>query len=195
MSVPRLRTSPVGPDALADVATLFDGYRNTRHCWCMAPCTTRSQFALGWLTGGNRRRFEDLARTSETPMGVLARLSGEPVGWAACGPRSRYAGAEGHRRALLAVLDPAEDESVWLVPCLFVRADQRGRGVTRALVEAAVDLARERGAVAVEGWPLTGPDPAPADLFVGRQSTFEALGFRPEAQPDPRRAIVRLDLT
>jgi GNAT superfamily N-acetyltransferase len=194
VSEPELQTSAVGPESLADVAVLFEGYRNTRRCWCMAPCTTGARFAAGWLTGGNRRLFESLAREGDAPMGVLARLSGEPVGWAACGPRSRYAGREGHRRTLLRGLDPLEDHRVWLLPCLFVRADQRGRGLTRTLVQAAVGLARDGGASAIEGWPLAGPDPAAADAFLGRESTFGALGFRRVAQPDPRRVIMRLDL-
>ena len=46
-----------------------------------------------------------------------------------------------------------EDEIVWLLPCLFVRAGRRGQGVTHALVRAAVELAGREGASAIEGWP------------------------------------------
>ena len=38
---------------------------------------------------------------------------------------------------------------VWLLPCLFVRVGHRARGITYALVQAAVDLARDQGASAI----------------------------------------------
>ena len=153
----------MGPADLSDLAVLFGGQRNTRHCWCMAPCTTRAQFAAGWVTGGNRRRFEIMAAAGDQPMGVLAYEADEPVGWCACGPRSRYAGGEGRRRTLL-----------------------RGQ---------AVELARQHGALAIEGWPVTGPDVPSGDAFVGRERMFEDLGFRCVARPGPRRAIVRRELS
>lgn len=187
-----LVTRPVGPAELPELARLFGGDRNTRHCWCTAFCTTRGQFAAGWLTGGNRRRFEGMARDSATLMGVLAWTAGEPVGWGACGPRSRYGVADGGRGKLLRGRDRDYDGSVWLLACLFVRSDHRGRGVTYALVRAAVDLARAAGAVAIEGWPVVGSGGAAA--FVGREKVFEELGFRRVARPTSRRSIVRLRL-
>ena len=189
---PDIDTRAVGSGDLADLARLFESERSTRHCWCMAFCVTRSQFAAGWFGGGNRHRFEAMAAVSERPMGILAFVAGEPVGWCACGPRSRYApggrGKIGGRRAR------AEDESVWLLPCLFVRAGHRGQGITYALVRAAVDLARREGASAIEGWPLARSDRQSADAFLGREKVFDELGFRCVERPSPQRAIMRLDL-
>jgi GNAT superfamily N-acetyltransferase len=185
----RVDTRPVGAAELPDLATLFAGERNTAHCWCMAFCTTRSQFAAGWFTGGNRRRFESMAITSAEPMGILASIAGRPAGWCACGPRSRYVG--GGRSAILTDRDPTEDDVVWLLPCLFVTSAHRGTGLTSALVQAGIELARERGAKAVEGWPYTGLDRRGADAFVGHRRLFEELGFECVAQPRPDRAIMR----
>ena len=83
-------TRPVGPKDVTDLARLFESQRTTRGCWCMAFCVTRSQFAAGWLNGGNQRRFGTLAAASSTPMGILASQAAEPVGWCPCGTRSRY---------------------------------------------------------------------------------------------------------
>ena len=194
MGVADLDTRPVGPDDLADLAVLFEGQRNTRRCWCTAFCESRRRFAVGWVTGGNRRRFETMATTGGTPMGILASASGKPAGWCACGPRSRYTGADEERSRILRDRDPAEDDTVWLLPCLFVRADLRGRGVTRTLIRAACDLARREGAAAVEGWPVTVSDRRSADAFLGRERVFEELGFRCVGRPAAQRVVMRLEL-
>jgi GNAT superfamily N-acetyltransferase len=187
-------TRPVGPGGLAELAGLFESQRSTRHCWCTAFCVTRSQFAAGWFGGGNRRRFEAMATSNASPMGILALLAGEPVGWCACGPRSRYTVAIGGRSTMLVTRPRAEDESVWLLPCLFVRAGHRGHGITHALVRAAVELARREGAFAIEGWPLAGSDQRSADAFLGREEVFADLGFRCVERPNRQRAIMRLEL-
>ena len=148
----------------------------------------------GWLTGGNRRRFEALAAHGGAPMGLLASVSGEPVGWCACGPRARYVVAEGHRGGLLEHRDHDEDEMVWLVSCLFVGPRHRGQGFTAQLVRAAVELARREGAVAIEGWPTAGTGARAADSFLGRQQAFEDLGFRCVGRPVPNRVLMRLEL-
>lgn len=127
-------------------------------------------------------------------MGILASRSGGPVGWCACGPRTRYAAAEGGRSRLLHGLDRTEDEAVWLLPCLFVDAASRGQGVTYGLIRAAVELARDHGARAIEAWPTAGAEHRPADGFVGRESVFGHLGFRVVGRPSPDRVIMRLDL-
>ena len=194
MDHPAWQVRPLGVDDLADLASLFGSSRNTRSCWCTSFCSSRSQFALGWMTGRNRTRFEAMAYAGGPPMGVLASMDGTPVGWAACGPRARYLVAVGGRSRLLDGLDRSEDESVWLVPCIFVRAEERGRGVSHALVQGAVVLAEHHGATAVEGWPVSSAEPGHGDDFVGREGVFEQAGFRCVTRPDPTRAIMRLDL-
>lgn len=192
---PAVDTRPVGPDDLADLSRLFASQRNTRRCWCQAFCVSRGQFAAGWLGGGNQRRFVDMAADGAVPMGVLASAAGVPVGWGACGPRSRYSAATSPSSTLMPRRAPAEDETVWLLPCLFVRAGNRGQGVTHALVGAAVELARRAGAVAIEGWPLASSEGRSADAFVGREQVFEDLGFQRVDRPSPGRVIMRRGLT
>lgn len=185
-----VETRPVGADALSDLAVLFGAERTTRHCWCMAFCATRTQFATGWIGGGNQRRFAALSTAEATPMGVLASVAGEPAGWAACGPRTRYVGSP--RSELIRRRDRAEDATVWFVPCLFVAEEHRGRGVTYALVRAAIELARDAGAAAVEAWPRAGSDRSAADGFLGREKVFADLGFHPVDRPSADRVLMRL---
>jgi GNAT superfamily N-acetyltransferase len=86
----------------------------------------------------------------------------------------------------------SEDDQVWLVPCFFVRVGSRRQGITRELLRAAVELARTRGATAIEGWPLTGKPSA--DEYLGREQVFAACGFKQVRRPTPRRVVMRLDL-
>jgi len=189
-----IHTRPVGPNDLRDLARLFESQRTTRRCWCMAFCVTRSQFAAGWLNGGNQRRFGAMVAASSTPMGILASQAADPVGWCACGPRSRYVAATTPRSKIMRNRAPDEDETVWLLPCLFVRAGRRGQGVTHALIRAAIELARREGASAIEGWPLAESERRAGDAFLGREQVFEELGFNCVERPSPERVIMRLEL-
>jgi len=126
-------------------------------------------------------------------MGVLASVASEPVAWCACGPRSRYTGAIDGRSSLLTTRLRAEDESVWLLPCLFVAPGHRGVGITAVLVSAAVELARREGASAIEAWPSS--QPGPSDAFLGREELFADQGFECVTRPAPGRVIMRLKVS
>ena len=130
--------------------------------------------------------------------GLVAYLDGEPVGWCAVEPRTAYP------RLLLKTRVPWEgraedkaDDSVWAVTCFVTRTGFRRRGVSRSLARAAVDFARERGARALEGYPmLTEPGQAVtlvSELHVGSRSVFAAAGFREISRPTVRRVVMRID--
>jgi GNAT superfamily N-acetyltransferase len=76
---------------------------------------------------------------------------------------------------------------------LFTRAGFRKRGVSRALVRAAVDFARERGARAIEGYPMTTTDVTLEELHVGTVNVFVASGFAEVSRPTLRRVVMRID--
>ncbi len=88
------------------------------------------------------------------------------------------------------------DDSVWAVTCFVTRVGYRRRGISRALARAATDFARERGARAVEGYPMLtqpGQDIAWGELHVGSRSSFEAAGYAEVSHPTPRRFVMRVD--
>ena len=182
----------VGPDRLADLDALFGTNKTTAGCRCMWFILRAKDCSAGW-GAGNRAALASLASSAPEPIGLLAYRDDEPVGWCAAGPRSRYTRALGI--PTLKQRDPAEDDDVWLVSCFFVRTDARRSGVTVALLEGAVELARSFGATAVEGFPLSGDGRRSAgDAFVGVEPLFDRCGFAPIRRPTDKRVIMRRDL-
>ena len=79
--------------------------------------------------------------------------------------------------------------------CFFVRAGARRNGLTHHLLTAAVELAREHGATAIEGFPLAGAGPHQDDRYLGTEPLFADCGFTVIARPSARRVVMRRDLT
>lgn len=134
---------------------------------------------------------------SETTSGLVSYLEGEPMGWCAVEPRTHYSGLLRVYRVPWEGRDEDKaDGSVWAVTCVFVRAGFRGRGASYALVRATVAHARERGARALEGYPMRtepGRNVIWDEIHVGTQKMFEAAGFSEVARPSKRRIVMRID--
>jgi len=77
--------------------------------------------------------LESLVRDG-TPIGVLAYLDGEPVGWCSIAPRETYGALERYR-----ALPRLDDALVWSVVCFFVDRHARRQRVTLGLLKAAVE--------------------------------------------------------
>lgn len=133
-----------------------------------------------------------------TTCGLVAYLGSEPVGWCAVEPRSHY-------RAMLTSRSPVawagrtedkEDDTVWAVTCFVTRKGYRRRGVSAALVAAAVEHARNGGARAIEGYPMV-TEPGKViiwdELFVGSRDSFADAGFVEVSHPTKRRFVMRID--
>lgn len=192
MPDPTITIAPLTVERLPDLATLFGTSRTTNGCYCMWFLQPAQESRAGW-SGGNKLAFEACARDEQLPMGLLAYLDGQPVGWCAAGPRSRYSRAL--RSTVLRQRDPAEDDRTWLVPCFFVRTGFRRRGVMRELLTRAASLAAEHGAAAIEGFPLAGDRRrGSGDAYLGVEPVFVACGFVEVDRPTANRVVMRRDL-
>ena len=133
-----------------------------------------------------------------TTSGLVAYLDGEPAGWCAVEPRPAYPGLlRVYRVPWQGRSEDKLDDGVWAVTCLFTRAGCRRRGVSRALARAAVGFARDRGARALEAYPIV-PEPGQqitwGEELVGLPSVYASAGFVEVHRPTPRRAVMRVDL-
>jgi hypothetical protein len=56
-----------------------------------------------------------------------------------------------------------------------------------------VEFARERGAGAVEAYPILTKDVIAEELHVGTVGVFAAAGLAEVSRPTPRRVVMRID--
>jgi GNAT superfamily N-acetyltransferase len=128
--------------------------------------------------------------------GLVAYLDGEPAGWCAVEPRPAYVHLRGSRVVWSGRDEDREDASVWAVTCFVTRAGFRRRGVSASLAAAAVGFARDRGARAIEGYPMItrpGEQITWGELYVGSRSAFADAGFTEVTRPTIRRCVMRID--
>jgi len=97
------------------------------------------------------------------------------------------------KRAVQRQFARVDSRPVWSLSCFYTRKGYRRRGVTAALIDAAIIAARRAGAVALEAYPL---DPAltPSASHTGFVSMFARAGFKIVARDTPPRPIMRYDL-
>jgi len=128
--------------------------------------------------------------------GLVAYVDGEPAGWVAVEPRTAYPKLRTSRVLWRGRHEDKDDDAVWSVTCLVVRKGYRGRGLTYPLARATIDFARERGARALEAYPMVtqpGMEITWGELHVGARQVFEDAGFEEVSHPTPRRVVMRVD--
>jgi ribosomal protein S18 acetylase RimI-like enzyme len=181
-----LEVHPVTPDRWDDLVALAGERGFTSGCWCMWWRVTSSEFEERH-GAGLRRDLHDLVAAGPAP-GLLAYVDGTPAGWVAVGPREEYPRLD--RSPKLRRLD---DQPVWSVTCFTIDRRHRRRGVAVALLDAAVDFARQRGAEVLEAYPIdtAGGKRSSADLFTGTLAMFERAGFEEVARRSGRPIVRR----
>src|SRR5262245_43965469 len=164
---------PLSTNRWADFETLFGERGACGGGWCTFWRRPRSEYERN-KGAGNRRFMLKLVEAQE-PTGLIGYLDGEPVGWCAVAPRGDYPALERSR-----ILKPVDATPVWSVCCMFVRKDQRKKGVSVQLLKAAVDHVRHEGGTVVEGYPVEPTAESVPDPFVwhGLASAFRKAGFR-----------------
>ncbi|WP_203433452.1 GNAT family N-acetyltransferase [Jiangella asiatica] len=128
--------------------------------------------------------------------GLVGYVDDEPAGWVAVEPRPAYPKLRGSRLPWSGRDEDKDDDGVWAVTCMIVRKGYRGRGLTYPLARATVDYARDRGARALEAYPMItqpGKEITWGELNVGARQVFEEAGFTEVSHPTPRRVVMRID--
>jgi GNAT superfamily N-acetyltransferase len=190
---------PANEASCDDLLAVFGEKGYTGRCLCQKFRTTSEEWWHDPIPREERvfrlRQQTDCGYPdSDTTSGLIAYLDDEPVGWCGVDRRSEFLrlgqtpwnGRE----------EDKGDDTVWAITCFAVRVGYRGQGITYRLAEAAVDFARERGARALEGYPMI-PDPGQnitwGEIHVGHRKVFEAAGFKEVSHPSKRRCVMRID--
>jgi GNAT superfamily N-acetyltransferase len=178
----QLTVRPLTPDRLPALEDLFGEQGPASRCWCMY-----------WRIGNDYRKrpraankaaFCAMVADGPSP-GLLAYDGDLAVGWCQLTPRQALPWLDRAWR-----LKRVDEQPVWSLSCFYVRKGYRKRGVTSALIAAALEVARDAGAPALEAYPLDA-DLTPSASSTGYVTTFERAGFSVVAQRVPTRPIMR----
>ena len=193
-----VRVVPANEASWEDLQTVFGTRGQAARCQCQRYKLRRRESFASFPVEERAHRLRQQTdcghRASDTTSGLVAYLDGEPVGWCAVEPRTAYEGLlRNNRVPWSGRTEDKADAGVWAVTCLFTRAGYRKRGVSRALARAAVDFARQRGARAIEGYPMTTKNVIVEELHVGTEGVFADAGFVEVSRPTLRRVVMRID--
>ena len=177
---------PVTPNNWMDVEKLFGERGACAGCWCMWWRIPRSQW--NHQKGEkNKQAMKKIVDSGEIP-GILALDGTEPIVWCSVAPREAFPALERSR-----ILKPVDDQPVWSIVCFFVPKPYRRKGVTVALLKAAIEYVEKQGGKILEGYPSEPKTDKTADAFVwtGLASAFRKAGFQEVLRRSDTRPIMR----
>ena len=181
----KLTIRPLTPELWPALEDLFGKNGACGGCWCMY---WRIGHAYRKNPGEKNKAMLRAVVMRGPPPGLLAFDGDLAVGWCQLTPRSALPWFDQVWR-----LRRVDDVPVWSISCFYVRIGYRRKGVTTALIRAALSAAKRARAPALEAYPLDA-DLTPSSSWTGFASTFKRLGFKTVARHVPPRPIMRHDL-
>jgi GNAT superfamily N-acetyltransferase len=182
----KLDIRPLTPDLWPALEDLFGKKGACNGCWCMY---WRIGAAYRKRSGAkNRAAFRKIVKGGPPP-GLLAFDGDFPVGWCQLTPRSALPWLDSRSR-----FKRIDDAAVWAISCFYVRIGYRKRGVTSALIAAAIKVAKRAKAPQLEAYPLDATK-TPSASGTGYVSTFARAGFKIVDCHLPPRPIMRRTLS
>jgi GNAT superfamily N-acetyltransferase len=192
---PDITVKPATRARWKDVQAVFGARGEAAKCQCQRAILPLREY---WHMPRDAREaffHKEIARPRKPAPGLVAYAGSEPVGWCRLGPRAQFAPLHNSPVPWAGREEDKDDTAVWALVCFVVRAGHRRRGISQALVAAAVDYARQHGASALEGYPMaTGEGDIPwGELRVGAHGAFKRTGFEEITRPTQRRYVMRMD--
>jgi GNAT superfamily N-acetyltransferase len=190
-----VRCEAVGPEHAESLAELFTASGSPCFCrfWNFDGDDNAWQLRAATSPETNRAELVDDV-TCSREHGVVALDGDRVVGWLKLAPSEAVPKMFARR---LYRADPwfrAERAGVYMIGCVLVHPAERRRGIAGALVRASLDVARKRGARAIEALPRKLEAPSRDEsLWNGPLSSLEAAGFVRVAGVDGY-PVMRIDL-
>ena len=186
---------PLTPDRWADFEAVMGPRGGCFDCWCtyfrLSPSDRKA-----YDGAGKKAYMHDRVNAGSAPPGLIGYLDESPVAWVQVGPRADVPNWNSPRTVSRPLDDEdAADPAVWAISCFFIVSAQRGKGLTHRMLDAAIRLARDHGASAVEACPIDRTKQSKAvSLYVGSTRIFTAAGFEEVALRKEGRPLMRLVL-
>ncbi|WP_084959587.1 GNAT family N-acetyltransferase [Thermoactinospora rubra] len=199
VSAEQLTVVPANEASWDDLAAIFGRADYPSRCLC------QKFKVVGWIWRDSTQEGRTAMLRAQTACGdpdatatsgLVAYVDGEPAGWVAVEPRTAYPKLRTLRVPWSGREEDKDDDDVWAVTCFVVRRGYRGRGLTYHLARATIGFARERGARALEAYPMItqpGKEITWGELHVGARQVFEEAGFEEVHRPTLRRVVMRID--
>lgn len=174
----------VTPELWPDLERLLGSGSWSTQCWCMV---WRAKGEEAKSTDRHSRKAAMRKRVKDgVPVGLLAYVDDDPVGWCSIAPRATY-------RDLGGPDDCADDaNAVWSLVCFSIAKEHRRAGLSENLLDAAIEHSRKKGAKVLEAYPVD-PD-SPSYTYMGFVEQFEKRGFDFIGHVGKRRHVCRLKL-
>jgi GNAT superfamily N-acetyltransferase len=155
---------PVTKDRWTDFEQLFESKGGPHNCWCTVWRVNENKKTIPGKAGKKASMYNRVI--NDIPIGILAYLENEPIGWCSIAPRETYRKLGGDETK----------EGVWSLVCFFIKIPFRNKGIASQLIDAAIGYAKDNGAKYIEAYPVA-PD-SPSYRFMGFVPTFERAGFQ-----------------
>ena len=191
MKMQKLKVYPLTGNRWMDLLKLFGENGAQGGCWCM---WWRSHPKDYKENAGERNKLAFKALVdSHQPVGLLAFINKEVVGWCSVAPREQLI-----RLGTSTTWRPIDDLSVWSINCFFIKKEYRGRQIAKQMLHKAIEYARENRAIAIEAYPkdmthTTKPEKY-RSLYFDTMKMFEEVGFKEVKRRHPVFPIMRLSL-
>jgi GNAT superfamily N-acetyltransferase len=190
---------PANEASWPDLQAIFGTTGDAGHCYCQW-FKVRNRDWAATSADERRDRLREQTRCGQpakgATTGLVAYVGTEPAGWVAIEPRTAYVRLVFSRTVWTGRAEDKADDGVWAVTCFVTRQGYRRRGISYALAAATVGFARQRGAKALEAYPMLTPPgqsiPS-APLYVGTRQIFTAAGFEEVSRPASGRVVMRID--
>lgn len=168
---------------------LFSACEQCRECWCLNHRISPSDI----VTGDNAKAKMKLMVANAEVGGLLGFVNNECVGWISADPLQTQVG---HDYVLENGI--AGQSGAWAIHCVYIAPAFRGQGLSRLLIEKAIEFAKSKGATSILAFPIPESTrhnfPKDEAEFSGRYSTFQKAGFTHREKMNNFYQVVELSL-
>ena len=184
--IKELSAKPLTNLTWLDFEKLFGNRGACGGCWCMT-WRLASKVYEKMKGEGSREAMANLV-SSGNPIGIMAYVDSQAVGWCSISPREKLPRLE--NSSILARID---EQAVWSLACFFVKKEFRNKGISKFLIRQAVQYALSHGPLIIEAYPIEPKkiNVPPVFAFTGLASAFEHCGFEEVVRRSETRPIMR----